>query len=177
MTLEVTSQAVPTFGTALRIAPVGDAHRTDMPAGCPSAERRGEIDDAPVPEQRRLAPPLVGVHEQVERVRRQTGEGRMRPEPVGIERSAMALDRITAPRECLDALDEVERKLHEVEPEVVANHRRPVRGAGPALEREAGVDAQADLHASSPGCAWERRSPAAGIAARLCSVVEATICR
>ena len=106
--LEIPLQAVPAFRAALGNRPVRDAHRTDVPPGGSGSERCGEIDDGAVPLQCRFTPPLVGVHEEVERVGRQTGEGGVRLQPVGVERGAVAFDGIAAPREGLGALDEVE---------------------------------------------------------------------
>ena len=106
--LEVALQTVPAFGSALGNTPVRDAHRSDVPPGGPGSQRRGEIDDAAVPLQRRFTPPLVGVHEEVERVRRQAGEGGVGRQPVGVESSAVTFDGISAAGEGLDALDEVE---------------------------------------------------------------------
>ena len=117
-----------------------------MSAGCPGSERCGQVDDGAIPLHRSGAPRLVGMHEQVERVRGETGEGGVRLQPVGVERGAVTLHGVAATAEGLDAFDEVERQLDEVEAEVVADHRRPVGGTRPALQREAGVDAEVDLH-------------------------------
>ena len=151
--LEIALQAVPALGAALRNLPVGHAHRTDMTARRPGTERCGQVDDAAIPLHRSLATRLVGMHEQVERVRGETGEGGVRLQPVGVERGAMTFDGIATAGEGLDAFDEVERQLDELEPEVVADHRRPVGGARPALQRETRVDAEVDLHPRSPACA------------------------
>jgi len=72
-----------------------------------------------------------------------------------VERCPMTLHGIAATAEGLGALDEVEGQFDEIEAEVVANDRRPVRGPWPALEREAGVDTEVDLHARSPGLRFD----------------------
>src|SRR5450755_39287 len=92
------------------------------------------------------------MHEQVERVRGKPRERGMRPKPVGVQRGPVSLNGLTTPAEGLHAFDEVERKLDEVETEIVAHDRSPVRWAWPAFQRETGVDPQVHFHPRPPVC-------------------------
>ena len=144
--LEVVFQAAPPLCATCGRSPIGRAHGADVPAGGGGAERRGQVDDTSVPGQCRFTASRVGMHEQVERVRGEAGEGRVRAQPVGVERGARALDRVAATRERVDPLDEVERQLDQVEAEVVAYHGRPIRRPRPALQGETRVDAEVHVH-------------------------------
>ena len=96
------------------------------------------------------------------RIGRQPGEGGVQLEVVGgcggLESVGLGLEPLLVSVQ----VDQVQAVLHEPQAELVAHDRRPVLRQRPALDREAGVDAQLDPHRAQSS----RRATAAAASSR-----------